>query len=145
LRASLGDEWSAASYPLLSQSLAPEWERWRASILLASMRIERHALDIATVARIRAERAAILPGWKGPSTDEMVAARQRRFEEQGNARVKVEGELAEMLALDELLRSVPRRPLTDDERAVIESEREARERFTAVALAVARLDESALD
>ncbi len=121
-------------------------ERWRADVLLASLRIERHLLDAATVERLKIERATLLPGFSGPSTDELVAARQRRSElPDADAATAVEAELAEWLALDAQLRASPRRPVTREEQAVVDAERAAQERFTAVAEAVAALPEATLD
>jgi hypothetical protein len=116
----------------------------RARVLLASLGIERFALDQATAARIKAERATVLPGWTGPTTDELVAARQRRYERETSARARAQVELAALLALDELLRAAPRRPFDAWELAALEAEREARETFEAVADAVASLPEEAL-
>ncbi len=119
-------------------------EAWRAKVLLASLRIERAALDKATIGRLKAERSSVLPGWSGPSTDELVAARQRRFEQEKSFKVRAQGELADMLVLDELLRTAPRRPLERAELDAIEAEKEARVTFDAVAEGVAALSEDAL-
>ena len=119
-------------------------EAWRARVLLASLRIERFSLDEANVARIDAERATVLPGWTGPSTDDLVAARQRRYEHETSARRRAQAELADLLALDALLRAAPRRAFTLPELAVLGEERAARETFDAVAAAVASLPEDAL-
>lgn len=131
------------------QSLAVEGpaarEAWRAQVLLTSLRLERSALDLASAARLHAERATVLPGWTGPSTDDLVAARQRRYEHETSARIRARAELTELLALDALLRSAPRRPFEASERAVLETERSAREGFEAVAMAVASLPEAELE
>ena len=113
-------------------------------MLLASLRIERFALDEANVARIKAERATVLPGWNGPSTDDLVAARQRRYEHETSARRRAQAELADLLALDALLRAAPRRAFTTAELSVLDEERAARETFDAVAEAVAGLPEAEL-
>jgi hypothetical protein len=116
-----------------------------ARLLLASLRVERYALDLASAARIHAERATVLPGWKGPSTDELVSARQRRYEHETSQRLRAQAELAELLALDEVLRAAPRRAFDASERAVLEEEKRARDTFEAVAAAVAQLPEEELD
>jgi hypothetical protein len=119
-------------------------ETWRARVLLASLRIERAALDLATVARLKAERGSVLPGWSGPTTDELVAARQRRFEQETSFKVRAQSELADMLVLDELLRTAPRRALGRSELDAIEAEKEARATFDVVAEAVGGLSDDAL-
>ncbi len=124
---------------------APDDEALRARALLAALRIERHALDEATVGRIQAARAAVLPGWTGPSTDELVAARQRRYERELSPQHRAQAELADLLALDELLRNAPRRPPHAGELAALAKEKEAREAFEAVADAVAALPEEVLE
>ena len=116
-----------------------------ASALLASLRIERYALDQANLARIQAERALVLPGWTGPTTDEMVAARQRRYERELTPQRRAQSELADLLALDELIRKAPRRTPGADELAARSTEKEARERFEVVADAVATLPEDVLE
>ena len=119
-------------------------EAWRARVLLASLRVERAALDQATIARLKAERRSVLPGWSGPTTDELVAARQRRFEQETSFKVRAQAELADMLVLDELLRTAPRRPLERSELEAIAAEKEARATFDAVAEAVAALSPEVL-
>lgn len=117
---------------------------WRARVLLASLRIERAALDQATIGRLKAERGSVVPGWSGPSTDELVSARQRRFEQETSFKVRAQAELADMLVLDELLRTAPRRPLQPSELQAIAAEKDARATFDAVAEAVAALPEEVL-
>ena len=133
------------AYRALEAELPPGDEPWRARVLLASLRIERYALDAASVERIHAERATVLPGWTGPSTDELVAARQHRSEQASSPRLRAESELAELLALDALLRAAPRRPLEGAEFAVLDAEQQARDTFDAVASAVATLPEAELE
>lgn len=116
-----------------------------ARLLLASLRLERYALDLATTARLRAERATVLPGWTGPTTDELVASRQHRYEHETSQRLRAQAELSELLALDEVLRAAPRRTFNASELALLEEEKRARETFEAVAAAVARLPEEALE
>ena len=116
-----------------------------ARLLLACLRIERYALDLASAARIHAERATVLPGWKGPSTDELVSARQRRYEHETSQRLRAQAELAELLALDEVLRAAPRRTFDAGELAVLDEEKRARQTFEAVAAAVAQLPEDELE
>lgn len=120
-------------------------EEWRARVALAVLRWERFRLDVATRERILAERAAILPGWTGPTTDELVAARQRRFEAQATPRERLHAELAELLSLEALLRTAPRRALTPSEAAVVADEAQAREAFEEAAEVVAALPQAALD
>lgn len=122
----------------------PGDDAWRAKVLLGALRIERFALDEATAARIKAERATVLPGWKGPTTDELVTARQRRFEQESTPQLRAQSELADLLVLDELLRTAPRRPPDPSELSALKAEAEARETFDAVAAAVASLPEEAL-
>lgn len=117
----------------------------RARTLLAALRLERYALDQANLGRIQAERAAVLPGWTGPTTDELVAARQRRYEKETNPQRRAQSELADLLALDALIRSAPRRPYNASELAALETEKRAREAFEAVADAVATLPEDVLE
>jgi len=134
------------AYRALDRSLPAELEGWRADVLLASMRVERAQLDAATVARLRTEREAILPGWKGPSSEELIAARQKRSQARAaDAAVALEAELAQWLALDALLRDAPRRPFSAQEQAIVDAERAARERFTEVAQAVANLPDAVLE
>lgn len=117
---------------------------WLARVALAALRRERFALDEATVDRIRMERGTVLPGWRGPSTDELVASRQRRFESGTTRRVRTYDELTELLALDALLRASPRRALTASEQRLLEAEAEARATFQAAADLVAAVPEEAL-
>ncbi|MEW6432237.1 MAG: DUF4105 domain-containing protein [Myxococcota bacterium] len=117
---------------------------WLARVALAALRRERFVLDEATVDRIRMERGTVLPGWKGPSSDELVASRQRRFESGTTRRVRTYDELTELLALDALLRAAPRRALTAPEQRVREAEAEARASFQAAADLVAAVPEDAL-
>lgn len=117
---------------------------WLARFALASLRRERFAVDDATARRIRMERSTLVPGWRGPTTDELVAARQRRFEAGTTRRVRAYDELTELLALDALLRAAPRRPLSPSEQAIVDAEAQARETFGAVAALVAALPEDAL-
>ncbi|MBL8953812.1 MAG: DUF4105 domain-containing protein [Myxococcaceae bacterium] len=120
-------------------------ETRQADVLLARLRIERHRLDQATLERLKTERATLDPEWRGPTTDALVASRQRRFQEHpADEVVAAEAELAEWLALDAQLRAAPRRALSASEEAVVEAERVARERFTAVALQVAELPDAEL-
>lgn len=133
-----------AAYAALEKPLSPDFETWRATVALAALRRERFGFDVATAERLRAEKQTILPGWKGPTTDELVASRQWRFEQASSRRVKAEWELAELLALDELLRTAPRRELDESERAIVAAAREAQRTFDAVANVVASLPEDAL-
>lgn len=137
-------ERASAYASLAAAELPPADDRWRARVLLASLRIERHALDSANVARIRAERATVLPGWKGPTTDELIAARQRRFEEGATPRARAISELDELLSLDAMLRAAPRRPFNAAELRAVADETAARETFDAAAAAVAGLSEEQL-
>ena len=133
----------AAAYRALS--IPSDDEPWRARTLLASLRIERYALDQANLGRIHAERAAVLPGWTGPTTDELVAARQHRYERETTPQRRAQSELANLLALDALIRAAPRRPNDAAELAALAAEKEARETFEAVAEAVSTLPEDVLE
>lgn len=117
----------------------------RAGIALAALRLERARLDVATAARIRLERQLIVPGFSGPTTDELVAARQQRFEAGGSAPERARAELSELLALDDLVRGAPRREPDARERSVLDAERGLKAAFDAVGAVVAGLDESALE
>lgn len=141
-----GTDWSELPAPALYRALSTleGREAWRARVLLASLRIERHALDVATLARLQVERATVAPGWKGPTTDELLAARQRRSEREPDSRLRARVELADFLALDALLRSAPRRALTNSEQAVLDAEAQARETFELVGAALATLPDDAL-
>jgi hypothetical protein len=158
VREALGPAWDAvallgearpdgrsAAYRALSTPLPEALEAWRARVAVASLRRERFALDVATRERILTERGAILPGWQGPTTDELVARRQRRFETETSRGERVRAELAELLSLDELLRTAPRRALTASEREVVDAEAEARLAFEAAAEAVASLPQAELE
>lgn len=134
----------SAAWAALETPLPPALEGWRARVALAGLRRERFGFDVATAERLRAEKQTILPGWKGPSTDELVASRQRRFEQAPSRRVNAEWELAELLALDELLRTAPKREPDESERRVVAAAREAQRGFDAVANVVASLPEAAL-
>ncbi len=127
------------------RALAGDLASSAARRLLASLRIERYALDEATVARIKAERATVLPGWTGPTTEELVASRQKRYERETSPRRRAQAELADLLALDELMRAAPRRPPTSEESVVFAEEKRARESFDAVAEEVAKLSEAQLE
>ncbi|MDP3233895.1 MAG: DUF4105 domain-containing protein [Myxococcales bacterium] len=133
-----------AAWAALETPLSPELEGWRARVALAGLRRERFGFDVATAERLRAEKQTILPGWKGPSTDELVASRQRRFEQAPSRRANAAWELAELLALDELLRTAPRREPDESEKHIIATAREAQRTFDAVANVVASLPEDAL-
>ncbi len=119
-------------------------ERWRARVLLASLRIERHALDVANLARLKTERSTVLPGWKGPTSAELISARQQRYEQEISPVRRARKELGDQIALDDLLRSAPRRELTPAELEVVAAEGDAREIFDAVAGAVGGLPEAEL-
>ncbi|MBL8921434.1 MAG: DUF4105 domain-containing protein [Myxococcaceae bacterium] len=154
--AALGSRWQAllgldgdadarvAAYRALGTPAPPALEAWRAKVALAALRRERFALDVATADRLRAEREALLPGWKGPSTDELVQSRQRRFEQATSPRMRAESELNELLTLDELLRTAPRRAPSPFERSVIDAARAAQRTFDAIADVVAELPEETL-
>jgi hypothetical protein len=156
LEALLGARWPAltgldgdadargAAYRALAGPMPPALEVWRAKVALAALRRERFVLDQATADRLRAEREAILPGWKGPSTNELVESRQRRFEQATSPRMRAESELNELLTLDELLRTAPRRELSTYERALVDEARAAERTFDAIADVVAALPEETL-
>lgn len=156
LRDALGPRWDVlskldgdvdervAAYEVLSGPLPEALGRWRATVALAALRRERFALDLATAERLRAEREVILPGWKGPSTDELVASRQRRFEQAGSRRQRAESELNELLALDDMLRAAPRREPTAFERAHLDEAHAAQRTFDAIANVIAGLPDEAL-
>ena len=156
LKEALGARWSivarltgnvadrVAAYEALEKQLSQEFEPWRATVALAALRRERFGFDVATAGRLRAEKQTILPGWKGPSTDELVASRQKRFEQATSRRVNAEWEMAELLALDELLRTAPRRVPDASERQAIEAAHQAQRTFDAVANVVASLPEDEL-
>ena len=119
--------------------------RGQARSLLASLRRARYALDQANLGRIEAERALVLPGWKGPTTDELVTARQRRYETELTPQNRAQSELADLLALDALIREAPRRPAGPAELAALEGEKRAREAFETAASAIAELPDDELE
>lgn len=134
-----------AGYAALGKlALPPEEAPWRAKVLLTSLRIERNRLDRASVARIRAERSTVLPGWVGPTTDTLISARQQRFEKDLTPRKRANDALGEMIQLDAYLQTAPRRPLTTDELATIDREAVARQTFDAVSAAIAELPDETL-
>jgi len=135
-----------SGYTALGKAALPvDDENWRVKVLLTSLRIERNQLDRASVARIRAERSTVLPGWVGPTTDALIASRQQRFEKDLTPRRRANDALGEMIQLDAFLRTAPRRPLKDNELAAIEQEAVARKTFEAVAAAIAELPAEALN
>jgi hypothetical protein len=136
----------ARVYLTLSEAALPQAsEAWRAQVLLQSMRVERFALDRANLARLRVERAAVRPEWTGPSTDELLAARQRRYEQGLSPANRAEEELGQLLELDAAVRRAPRRPFTEAELATLAEEDEARGVFEAAAAAVGALPAVQLD
>ncbi len=142
---SVADAERAAAYAALGATgFPPQVDAWRARVLLASLRIERHALDLASVARISAERSTVLPGWKGPTTPEVIEARQQRYQKDLSPRRIASDALGDLIALDAVLRTAPRRPLLLRELAAIAAEATARETFDAASSAVAALPEDVL-
>lgn len=158
-RAALGDAWVAVehldtepaadrerAYAALGRAhLPPEGDAWRAKVLLTSLRIERYALDVTSVARIRAEHATVQPNWKPPTTDEVIAARQLRYQKDLSPRRIASDALGELVALDEALRAAPRRPFAPWELRALEAEASARATFDAASGAIAELPEAVLD
>ena len=131
-----------ATYAALSTApLDPAAEHWRGQLLLASLRVERYPFDLASLARLRAERATVLPGWKGPTSEELINARQRLFEQETSPARRARKELGEQIALDELLQAAPRRELTAAELELVAADADAAERFDAAAAAVGGLPE----
>ncbi len=142
------DERRAASAALLALlgdgEVAPEVLEWVAQVALAVLRRERAAVDQAMARRIRTERATLAPGARGPTTEALVASRQRRFELGTTRRVRAYDELTELLALDALLRDAPRRPFTASEQVVVDEERSARQQLAMAADLVAAVPEAVL-
>ena len=119
--------------------------RGQARSWLSSLRTARYALDQANLGRLEAERGLVLTGWKGPTTDELVAARQHRYETELSPERRARSELADLLALDALIREAPRRPAGAAELAAFGREKRAREAFEAVASTIAELPDDELE
>lgn len=158
-RAAIGADWVAVqhldvesaadrarAYAALGRAhLSPDGETWRARVLLTSLRIERYALDVTSVARIRAEQATVQPDWDPPTTDQLIAARQARYQKDLSPRRIASDALGELVALDAALRAAPRRPFEPHEQRALDEEKTARATFDAASDAIAGLPDATLD
>ncbi|HLL82555.1 MAG TPA: DUF4105 domain-containing protein, partial [Longimicrobium sp.] len=102
-------------------------------IVDGSVRIERYAVERSEETVRRVENNRLLPpkGFQLPSTDELVTARQARYErEVGHDRLAED--LARHVRFIELLESIPKRPATANEEATLRTAARARETFLGV-------------